>query len=252
MSRGTKLVALCKQTAATVPTTIINSPTVTSTTSMNNFWNTPKKINWFCNRPMSPVPTPTQLEDSCTLLNSETGIFPNNDPQRNRKIIFLQMKVMTHYQIRFIIQVKVTRYIRLVKDDTILNDPQAIVDAFADILVQAFVSSNLNSGSNSDPICVRTNVNCLNGLGVDENIVLSAIRRLKSTMTADPFFVIKDCAENSSQSSYEGFCTRRRAVGSPKPFFSPVDPSLLEPDHRQGGPPVDNMEGAPGLNDENT
>ncbi|KAH0820914.1 hypothetical protein GEV33_001877 [Tenebrio molitor] len=74
-------------------------------------------------------------------------------------------------------------------DDTILNDPQAIVDAFADILVQAFVSSNLNSGRNSDPICVRTNVNCLNALGVDENIVLSAIRRLKSTM----IYVIKDC-----------------------------------------------------------
>ncbi|KAJ3626792.1 hypothetical protein MTP99_017260 [Tenebrio molitor] len=78
------------------------------------------------------------------------------------------------------------------EDDTILNDPQAIVDAFADILVQAFVSSNLNSGRNSDPICVRTNVNCLNALGVDENIVLSAIRRLKSTM----IYVIKDCEED--------------------------------------------------------
>jgi hypothetical protein len=77
----------------------------------------------------------------------------------------------------------------VVRDDTILNDPQAIVDAFADILVQAFVSSNLNSGRNSDPICVRTNVNCLNALGVDENIVLSAIRWLKSTM----IYVIKDC-----------------------------------------------------------
>jgi hypothetical protein len=81
----------------------------------------------------------------------------------------------------------------VVRDDTILNDPQAIVDAFADFLVQAFVSSNLNSGSNSDPICVRTNVNCLNALGVDEKIVLFAIRRLKSTIIAEPFFVIKDC-----------------------------------------------------------
>jgi hypothetical protein len=34
---------------------------------------------------------------------------------------------------------------------------------------------------------------------------------------------------------------------------SPVDPSILEPDHRQAPPPpLNNMEGAPGLNDENT
>jgi hypothetical protein len=85
----------------------------------------------------------------------------------------------------------------VVRDGIILNDPQAIVDAYADFFVQAFVSSDPNTGSNSDPICVSTNAKYLNILGVDENIVLSAIRRLKSTMTAGPdlvpSFLIKDC-----------------------------------------------------------
>jgi hypothetical protein len=47
----------------------------------------------------------------------------------------------------------------VVRDGIILNDPQAIVDAYADFFVQAFVSSDPNTGSNSDPICVSTNAN---------------------------------------------------------------------------------------------
>jgi hypothetical protein len=85
----------------------------------------------------------------------------------------------------------------VVRDGIILNDPQAIVDAYADFFVQAFVSLDVSIGNNCDSICDRTSGNSLNIPELDEDIVLSAIRRLKSAMTAGPdlvpSFLIKDC-----------------------------------------------------------
>jgi hypothetical protein len=77
----------------------------------------------------------------------------------------------------------------VVRDGIILNDPQAIVDAYADFFVQAFVSLDVSTD--------RTSGNSLNIPELDEDTVLSAIRRLKSAMTAGPdlvpSFLIQDC-----------------------------------------------------------
>jgi hypothetical protein len=85
----------------------------------------------------------------------------------------------------------------VVRDGIILNDPQAIVDAYADFFVQAFVSLDVSIGNNCDSICDRMSGNSLNIPELDEDIVLSAIRRLKSAVTAGPervsSFFIKDC-----------------------------------------------------------
>lgn len=81
----------------------------------------------------------------------------------------------------------------MVNNNQNIDDPQGIVNTFADFFSGAFVTSgNFTSNSNAN------NVNVLNLMRVSESDILSAIKKLKNNMCMGPdlipAFLLRDCA----------------------------------------------------------